>query len=85
MFSVLVDTTVDSGFGSQEADTPAVANDWTVQFYETNFDILSSPGCQFVLPNLSQWRTGELGLHTDRLSAERDSGEGYVWCCKCHV
>lgn len=32
-----IDTTVDSGFGSHEADTPTVANDWAAQLHETNW------------------------------------------------
>lgn len=56
-----VDTTVDSGFGSQETDTPAVANDWAAQLSETDWNwLMRSHQADKVLPNASQWRTAQL-------------------------
>lgn len=75
-----IDTTVDSGFGSHEADTPAVADDWAAQLQEINWfcsKFFHQPDKKVVLPNSSQWRTGNLVLHSDLL-ALRDSEGGTV-------
>lgn len=75
---------MDSGFGSQEADTPAVTNDWAAQLHETNwFGLVNHMGkLSFLTRHSEDW---QLGFTHKSCSVEKEKHEVVTGVFKCHL